>query len=124
MEADILLLLQWSDKRDAGNLPGKIFEYLYARRPIRFIGYEHGAAADMIKKRGAGLVSNAPELIRDQLKGWIEDKPAGRLKELDPSVSRGLSRDDQFRELEQIFADVLRRRPPSGERSGVALGDV
>ena len=123
MEADILLLLQWSDKRDEGNLPGKIFEYLYARRPILFIGYEHGAAACMIKKRGAGLVSNTPELIRDQLKGWIEDKSAGSLKALDPSVSWGLSRDDQFRKLEQIFSDVLRRHPPISERSGVAHGD-
>jgi len=69
------------------------------------------------------LVSNTPELIRDQLKTWIEDKQAGRLKALDPSVSRGLSRDDQFRNLEQIFADVLRRNPPIGERSSVALGD-
>jgi hypothetical protein len=123
MEADILLLLQWSDKRDEGNIPGKIFEYLYARRPILFIGYEHGIAARLIRERRGGLVSNTPELIRDQLKTWIEDKQAGRLKALDPSVSRGLSRDDQFRNLEQILADVLRRNPRIGERSGVALGD-
>jgi glycosyltransferase involved in cell wall biosynthesis len=123
MEADILLLLQWSDRRDEGNLPGKMFEYLYARRPILFIGYEHGAAADLLKKRGAGLVSNIPELIRDRLKGWIEDKQAGRLKALDPSVSRGLSRDEQFRKLEHVFADALRRHTPIGERSGAALGD-
>jgi Glycosyl transferase 4-like domain len=112
MEADILLLLQWSDKRDEGNLPSKIFEYLYARRPILFLGYEHGVAARLIRERGAGLVSNTPELIRDQLAVWIEDKQAGCLKALDPSVSRGLSRDDQFRKLEQIFADVLHRDPP------------
>jgi glycosyltransferase involved in cell wall biosynthesis len=122
MEADILLLLQWSDKRDEGNLPGKLFEYLYARRPILFIGYEHGIAARLIRERGVGLVSNSPKLIRDQLKEWINDKQAGRLKALDPSVSRGLSRDDQFRELEQIFADILCRHPPIRERSSAALG--
>ena len=32
MEADVLLLLQSSDQRDEGNLPAKLFEYLYARR--------------------------------------------------------------------------------------------
>jgi Glycosyl transferase 4-like domain len=106
MSADILLLLQWSDKRDEGNLPGKIFEYLYARRPILFIGYEQGVAAQMIRERGAGLVSNAPDRIRDQLQAWIEDKRAGRLKALDPSVSRGLSRDEQFRKLVHIFAEI------------------
>jgi glycosyltransferase involved in cell wall biosynthesis len=108
INADILLLLQWSDRRDEGNLPGKIFEYLYARRPILFIGYEHGVAARLIRERGAGLVSNTPELIRDQLRAWIEDKQAGCLKGLDPSVSRGLSRDDQFRKLEHILTKILK----------------
>jgi hypothetical protein len=122
MEADVLLLLQWSDKRDEGNLPGKIFEYLYARRPILFIGYEHGVAARLIKERGGGMVSNTPELIRDQLKAWLAQKRSHSLKRLDPSVSRGLSRDEQFRKLEQVFADVLRRHPPIRERSGAALG--
>ncbi len=110
MKADILLLLQWSDKRDEGNLPGKIFEYLYARRPILLIGYEHGVAARLIRERGAGLVSNAPERIRDQLQAWIEDKKADRLNRLDASVSQGLSREDQFRKLEHVFTKVLNQR--------------
>ena len=112
MNADILLLLQWSNQRDEGNLPGKIFEYLYARRPILLIGYEHGAAARLIRERGAGLVSSSPECICDQLQTWLAQKRSRALKRLDPSVSRGLSRDEQFRKLEQIFAEVLRRHPP------------
>jgi len=123
MEADVLLLLQWSDKRDKGNLPGKIFEYFYARRPILLIGYEHGVAARLIRERAAGLVSNRPEQIRDQLQAWIEQKRAGCLKALDPSVSWGLGRDDQFRKLEHILADVLGRQSPANKRSKAALGD-
>ena len=123
MEADILLLLQWSDKRDEGNLPGKIFEYFYARRPILLIGYEHSVAARLIRERAAGLVSNTPELIRDQLRAWIEDKQAGRLTALDPSVRRGLSRDEQFQKLEYVFADVLRRHYPTGKQSEAAASD-
>jgi len=111
MEEDILRLFQWNDKRDEGNLPGKIFEYLYARRPILFIGYEQGVAASLIRERGAGLVSNMPERIRDQLQAWLKDKQAGRLKRLDPSVSRGLSRDDQFRKLEHLFIKILNEQP-------------
>src|SRR4029077_14138282 len=99
MTADILLLLQWNDKRDKGNLPGKIFEYLYARRPILLIGYEHGIAAQLIRERGAGLVSNTPERIRDQLQAWIEDKEGDRLNRLGASVCEGFSREDQFRKL-------------------------
>jgi hypothetical protein len=110
MTADILLLLQWNDKRDEGNLPGKIFEYLYARRPILLIGYDQGVAAELITARGAGLVCAVPEGIRNQLQQWIEDKRAGRLLELDRSVSRGLSRDDQFHKIENIFARIWNER--------------
>jgi glycosyltransferase involved in cell wall biosynthesis len=109
MNADILLLLQWSDVRDEGNLPSKIFEYFYARRPILLIGYEQGVAAGLIRERGAGLVSNNPGHIRDQLRTWIEEKQAGRLTRLDPSVSLGLSRDEQFRKLEAILIETVRR---------------
>ena len=51
-----------------------------------------------------------PERIRDQLQAWLKDKRAGRLKRLDPSVSRGLSRDDQFSKLEHLFAKILNER--------------
>jgi hypothetical protein len=89
------------------SVPGKLFEYLYARRPILYIGYEHGITAEIIKERGAGLISNSPERIRDQLQAWVEDKRAGRLMRLGQSVSRGLSRDEQFCKLEPVFADIL-----------------
>jgi glycosyltransferase involved in cell wall biosynthesis len=110
LQADVLLLLHWNDKRDEGTVPGKLFEYLYARRPILYIGYEHGIAAEFIRERGAGLISNSAERIREQLRAWVEDKRAGRLTRLDQSVSRGLSRDEQFRKVEPIFADILDRR--------------
>ena len=111
LHADALLLLQWNNKHDRGNIPAKLFEYLYARRPILAIGYEQGIAAQLLRERDAGLVSNVPERIRDQLRTWIEQKRVGCLKRLDPSVSRGLSRDEQFRKLEQVFAEILHEQP-------------
>jgi len=110
MEADILLLMQASDQRDEGNLPAKLFEYLYARRPILFIGYERGIAARLVAERSAGLVSNKPDEIRDQLQRWLEDKRDGRLERLDPSVSLGLSRDDQHAKLELLLENILQNR--------------
>jgi len=101
--SDVLLLLQWNDTREAGNLPAKLFEYIYARRPLLMIGYERGIAAGMVRER-AGFVSCAPECICAQLRQWIEEKQAGRLSALDPSVYVGLSRDEQFAKLEQVFA--------------------
>ena len=35
-------------------LPGKIFEYLAARRPVLGIGQEDGAAATVLRDAGAG----------------------------------------------------------------------
>jgi hypothetical protein len=110
MEGDVLLLLQSSDPRDEGNLPAKLFEYLYARRPILFIGYERGIAARLVIERKAGLVSNSPVEIRDQLQRWLEDKRAGRLGRLDPSVCLGLGRDDQYAKLERLLEEILERQ--------------
>jgi len=42
---------------------------------------------------------------------------------LAPSVSLGLSRDEQYRKIEHVFADVLSRDAPIVESSGTALGD-
>jgi hypothetical protein len=107
IQADVLLLLQSNDPRDEGNIPAKSFEYLYTRRPILFIGYEHGIAARLVTERGAGFVSNSPVQIRDKLQEWIADKRAGRLMRLPPLVSQGLSRDEQFRKLEQVFFEIV-----------------
>ena len=116
MESDVLLLLQSSDQRDEGNLPAKLFEYLYARRPILFIGYERGIAARLVTERNAGLVSNSPVKICDQLQRWLEDKRVGRLERLGSSVSLGLSRDDQYDKLERLFQEVLESRVGTGHR--------
>jgi glycosyltransferase involved in cell wall biosynthesis len=124
MEADILLLLQSSDQRDEGNLPAKLFEYLYARRPILFIGYERGIAARLVAERSAGLVSNKPVEIRDQLQRWLEDKRAGRLERLDPSVSLGLSRDDQHAKLELLFENILQDRVGSARLRPVSEAHI
>jgi hypothetical protein len=110
LQSDVLLLLHWNDKRDEGTIPAKLFEYLYARHPILYIGYEHGIAAQLIRERNAGLISNSKERIREQLRAWVEDKGAGRLTTLAESVSRGLSRDEQFRKLEDLFRDILDRQ--------------
>jgi glycosyltransferase involved in cell wall biosynthesis len=110
MEADILLLLQSSNQRDEGNLPAKLFEYLYARRPILFIGYERGIAARLVTERGAGLVSNSPREICNRLERWFYDKRAGRLERLNRSVSLGLSRDEQYAKLERLLENLLENR--------------
>jgi hypothetical protein len=113
VKADVLLLLQSNDKRDDGNLPAKLFEYLFARRPILFIGYERGIAARIIAERGAGFIANDPKRICNQLQVWLAQKQTGELKTLDRAVCFGLSRDEQYQKLERLFTEILvKSRPP------------
>ncbi|HEX2150707.1 MAG TPA: glycosyltransferase family 4 protein [Stellaceae bacterium] len=105
--ADVLLLLQWNNVKDAGNIPAKFFEYLGARRPILLLGYEHGNLAQMIRERGAGVVANDPSIIAKQLRHWIGQRSAGIPAV--PAVARdGMSRADQYHKLEQFLAQVIR----------------
>lgn len=105
--ADILLLLQWNGVKDAGNIPAKFFEYLGAGRPILLIGYEHGDLAQMIREREAGIVTNDPTVIAEQLRLWIRQRPAG-IPPVPQAARDGMSRDDQYRKLEQFLTRFVR----------------
>lgn len=107
-QADVLLLLQWADARDAGNVPAKFFEYLGAGRPILMLGWEHGDLAAMIRTRKAGLVSNDPEVIAARLRRWIAERPAG-IPPVDPQARKGATRGEQFRDLERFLGELSSR---------------
>ena len=107
--ADILLLMQWNNPREQGNVPGKLFEYLAIRRPILGLGIEDGVPATIIGERGAGLYCNDPERIAAHLRQWIEIKrSAGQIAALPDSVSEGLTRDRQFAKLPAFLAEILK----------------
>jgi hypothetical protein len=111
MQADILLLLQWNNRADEGNIPAKLFEYLAARRPILFLGFEGGTVAQMIRDRQAGFVSNAPAEIARQLSIWIAQRQGmGVVPALDAAAKQGLGRDEQFRKLEILLSEAASAR--------------
>lgn len=127
--ADVLLLMQWDDPREQGNVPAKLFEYLGAMRPILGIGYEGGVPARIIGERGAGLFSNDPDRIARQLREWLDRKRTdGAIARLGTSVRDGFSRDEQFEGL-VAFLDGLASRAGSArhlkeiERTGVGTGN-
>ena len=57
-EANILLLLEWADKRIKGVYTGKIFEYLGARKPILAIGPKRGVVEKLLRETGAGRLAS------------------------------------------------------------------
>jgi len=106
--ADILLMLQWDNPSEAGNLPGKLFEYLGARRPILALGYDGGEMARIIRERGAGLFSNDPGEMARQLKAWLAVKrETDRIPELLKTAGDGFSRNEQSGKLQQFLEEVI-----------------
>ncbi|WP_019898706.1 glycosyltransferase [Methylotenera mobilis] len=105
VESDILLLLLWNHESERGVYTGKLFEYFGARHPILSIGAENGVAAELIKERKAGMVSNDPEVIANQLEKWIELKINGKKDALilPKEASDGLTRKEQFSRLDSFL---------------------
>lgn len=110
MQADVLLHLQWNDPREEGTISGKLFEYVAARRPVLGLGYDAGSVAAILRDQGAGIVRNDAPGIRAALEGWIAAKEAGGIEPLPESAAAGLSRADQYAELERFLLALERQR--------------
>ncbi len=105
-EANLLLLPEAAGRGKV--VPsGKIFEYLAAERPILAAVPPDGAAADLVRETGAGIVV-APDDergLREALQGLHARWRAGKLSDayLSPEQRKRLSRETRVEEL----ADVL-----------------
>ncbi len=111
--ADVLLLMQWNNPREQGNVPGKFFEYLGARRPILCLGLEDGVPGTIMARHGAGFVINDPAAIADQLRAWLSEKAAhGHIAPLAKAVSDQFTRDKQNHRLETFLLELQRDPAP------------
>ena len=110
MEADILLLLLWTDQAQRGVYTGKLFEYIGARRPILAVGPAGNVAAEMILKKQAGVVTADPVEIAGHLRNWLEEKQRlGFVAGLPEDVVAGISRKEQVKVLEERLANIRLR---------------
>ncbi|HEY3462296.1 MAG TPA: glycosyltransferase family 4 protein [Gaiellaceae bacterium] len=104
----LLLLIPRSGGREKGVLTGKIFEYLAAERPILAAVPPDGAAAELVRDTGAGVVVPSDDVdgMRDALLDLHRRWKAGSLDgtPLSGEWRRRLSRGGRVEEL----ADVLR----------------
>lgn len=110
--ADVLLLMQWNDPKEQGNIPGKFFEYLGAKRPILVLGLEDGVPATLARERKAGVYGGSPGEIAEHLRTWIELKRQGGGIPAPPeSARRGFSRSEQFDKLADFLEGLLKQQP-------------
>jgi glycosyltransferase involved in cell wall biosynthesis len=108
--SDVLLLMQMDSPLEQGNVPGKFFEYLGARRPILVLGWDQGVPATIVKQRGAGAATTEPEAIARQLRTWLAIKEGeGCLPDLSEEVCAGFTNEEQAARLEAFIADVVRQ---------------
>lgn len=88
--ANILMLPLRQEPEYAKALPGKIFEYLAARRPVLGIGQEGGAAALVLQDAGAGVMYDwdRVEPVRNYIESAWERHLAGEDARLEGNISK------------------------------------
>jgi glycosyltransferase involved in cell wall biosynthesis len=109
--SDVLLLMQMDSPLEQGNVPGKFFEYLGARRPILVLGWDQGVPATIVKQRNAGAATTDPDAIARQLRVWIEAKERhGRVPDLSENVCAGFTHAEQAQRLAAFLHESLARQ--------------
>ena len=106
----LLLLIPEAGGRGRGVLSGKVFEYLAAERPILAAVPPDGAAADLIRETGAGVVAppDDPAALGEALAGLVERWRAGELagRPLSPEHRERLSRAARVEELAELLRSL------------------
>lgn len=70
IKSSVLLLLLFDSESGRGNIPGKLFEYLAAKKPILAFGPARGDAAKIVEEAGGKFHSYREEGIQE-LKTWL-----------------------------------------------------
>jgi len=111
-DADILLLIQWNNEADNGNVPGKFFEYIASRRPILALGPVNGFPARTIRADKLGLHSNDPTAIEAWLRAQVATKrDRGAIADLNDDQIDRFNRDRQFSKLEHFLDQLVTASP-------------
>ena len=106
----LLLLIPEAGGRGRGVLSGKVFEYLAAERPILAAVPPDGAAAELIRETGAGVVAAPDDVdaLREALVGLEARWRVGTLDgtPLAPTDRERLSRGARVEELADLLRDL------------------
>ena len=88
--SQVLLLLEIDSEQTRGIIPGKLFEYLAARRPILAIGPEHWEAGKMVRETGSGsyFLYGDHDPIKSKILQWFRQYESGELKVQEVSIEQ------------------------------------
>ena len=106
----LLLLIPEAGGRGRGVLSGKVFEYLAAERPVLAVVPPDGAAAELVRDTGAGLVAPPEDVpaIRDAIIELHARWRAGKLDgtPLSSEWREQLSRATRVEELAELLESL------------------
>ncbi len=113
--ADVLLLA--STPLERAGLPGKLFEYMNARRPILVVGCPDGEAADLVRSTGCGFAAGGIGDLSARLEAWHKEKASSGCLPDGPPPPPAFTRLEQTRVLAEFLETIVRRhrahsRPP------------
>ena len=108
-QADLLLLAHWDDPRGDAIIPGKVFEYIGARRPIIATASASSEVAQIVRQGNFGLSGATPDEIAAHLSYWIEEKhkAGGRVPDLPAEPIADFTRDRQFEKVDALINQIL-----------------
>ncbi len=109
--ADVLVLIKHVEPRFRGLIPGKLYEYMGAGRPILALVPE-SEAADLVRDLGWGEVAppDDPEAIAAALRRLLAAKRSGRLVE--SYAMRGREQFERRSQAESLAALLAVIAPP------------
>ena len=80
-KTQLLLLLTWNNPKEVGVIPGKLYEYLAAKRPIISIGFPNGLVKGIIDNTNSGVHVSNKERIKDVIYHYYQEfKQNGNIK--------------------------------------------
>lgn len=104
-ESQILLLLSLNVPIYSGGIPGKLFEYLAAGRPILALGGDRGVVDQILEESGAGkFVTSKAEMQAFLSRAYAEFRAQGRVLH---GAGSGTIERYSHREMARKFAQVL-----------------
>jgi glycosyltransferase involved in cell wall biosynthesis len=106
-ESQLLLLLKWEDPQERGVIPGKVFEYLAARRPVLATGGTDDVVKELLNETSAGIDAQTVEDIKSALrKLYAEYKLKGKIisQENTEKINRY-----SYREMAKNFVEVINK---------------
>ena len=105
--SQLLLLLTWDNPKEYGTIPGKIFEYMAAKRPILSIGVHDGVVKEIIESTNSGIHSSDVNQTKEFIKlSYNEYKAHGEIKY--NGIENEINKYSQI-EMTKKFNDILNK---------------